>query len=85
MLFANPITAEPTLKIGDGTHPDDGATGPVTPVATIRLLALSPFDQRRLRLSLGRHRRGVIAVGFRNGLRRVVYPVGQLARQLRGG
>ena len=68
-----------------GTHPNDGSTGPVTPVATIRLLALSPLDQRRIRTSLKRHRRGLVAVGFRNGIRRVVYPVGQLARGLRGG
>jgi hypothetical protein len=68
-----------------GTHPDDGATGPLTPVAAIRLLALSPFDPRRLRTSLGRHGRGMIGVGFRNGIRRVVYPVGQLGRRIRGG
>jgi hypothetical protein len=68
-----------------GTHPNDGSTGPVTPVARIRLLTLSPLDQRRIRTSLKRHRRGLVAVGFRNGIRRVVYPVGQLARGLRGG
>jgi hypothetical protein len=68
-----------------GTHPDDGATGPVTPVATIRLLALSSLDQRRIRTSLGRDRRGLTAVGFRNGIRRVAYPVSQFARRLRGG
>jgi hypothetical protein len=68
-----------------GTHPDDGATGPLRPVATLRLLALSPLDQRRLNMSLGRQGRGLVAVGFRNGIRRVVYPVSQFARGLRGG
>lgn len=68
-----------------GVHPDDGGTGPVTPIARIRLAAVSTADPRRLRASLGRTALGLVAVGFRNGIRRAVYPASQLGRRIRGG
>jgi hypothetical protein len=68
-----------------GAHPDDGGTGPLTPIATIRITAVSPLEASGLHERLSRHGRGVTAVGFRNGIRRVVYPVSQLARRIRGG
>jgi hypothetical protein len=68
-----------------GIHPDDGGRVPVTQVASVKLASLSALDARALRESLFRHGRGVTAVGFRNGIRRVVYPVSQAARRLRGG
>jgi hypothetical protein len=74
-------TAELTL----GTHPNDGNPGPVSPIARIKLTAVSDLEARRLRERLGRDGRGLTAVGFRNGIRRVVYPVSQAARTIRGG
>jgi hypothetical protein len=68
-----------------GTHPDDGGTGPVTRVATIRITGISELDASGLREQLSRRGRGVTAVGYRNGIRRVVYPVSQAARRIRGG
>jgi hypothetical protein len=68
-----------------GHHADDGGTGPVTPIAEVRLTEMSAMAPVGLRVSLGRRGRGVTAVGFRNGIRRVVYPVSQLGRRLRGG
>lgn len=55
-----------------------------TEVAEIRLFALVPGDGRTLRESLRRTGRGLVADGFRNGIRRVVYPVSQTARRLVG-
>ncbi len=59
--------------------------GAAVTVAEIRLIALLPDAGRTLRESLRRTGRGLVATGFRNGIRRVVYPVSQLARRLVGG
>ncbi|MCA9677963.1 MAG: hypothetical protein KC464_23260, partial [Myxococcales bacterium] len=53
-------------------------------LADLHLIAPLASDGRALRISLGRSGRGIRAVGYRNGIRRVVYPVSQLARRLRG-
>jgi hypothetical protein len=71
-----------------GHHANDGGGGGgglVTPIAEVRLTALSPIAPAAIRISLGRGGRGLTAVGFRNGIRRVVYPVSQLGRRIRGG
>jgi hypothetical protein len=68
-----------------GYHSNDGQTGPVTPIAMVKLTSVSPLPPQQLRASLLRHGRHITAVGFRNGIRRIVYPVSQLARRIRGG
>lgn len=59
--------------------------GTPTPVAELRLLERTTLPGRTLRISMFRTERGVKPVGFRNGVRAVVYPVSQAARRLRGG
>jgi hypothetical protein len=54
-------------------------------VATIRLTARLPIDQRTLHESMFRTGRGVRPLGVRNGIRAAVYPISQFARGLRGG
>jgi hypothetical protein len=59
--------------------------GGAGPVAELRLLERTTLDGRTLRISMFRTERGLSPVGFRNGIRAVVYPVSQAARRLRGG
>ncbi len=68
-----------------GYHPNDGEKGPVSPLAMLHLKSISPLPAQQLRVSFRRTGRGVKAVGFRNGLRRVMYPFGEAGRRLRGG
>jgi len=82
--LAADITAG-VAELSLGYHLDDGNPGPVTPIATLRLTAMSPLGAHQLRESLSRTGRGATAVGLRNGMRRVVYPVSQVARRVRGG
>lgn len=77
--------ADGVAELSLGYHLDDGNPGPVTPIATLRLTAMSPLAAHQLRESLGRTGRGATAIGLRNGMRRIVYPVSQLARRVRGG
>jgi hypothetical protein len=65
------------------------APGPDGPrrarLAELRLVERLPDDDRRFRTSMFRTGRGLVPTGFRNGLRAITYPVGQLARRIRGG
>lgn len=51
----------------------------------LRLTERLPADDPQHHISMFRHGRGVVATGFRNGVRSIVYPVSQFARGLRGG
>jgi hypothetical protein len=57
----------------------------IAPLAEIRLVERLPDDDRTYRMSMFRSGRGLVPTGFRNGFRAITYPVGQLARRLRGG
>ncbi|HEX7838876.1 MAG TPA: hypothetical protein VF469_15470 [Kofleriaceae bacterium] len=54
-------------------------------LAELRLLERLAIDGRALRASMFRQGRGLRPLGLRNGIRATVYPMGQLARRLRGG
>jgi hypothetical protein len=63
-----------------------GPSAADAPIAELRLVARLAIDDRALRASMWRHRRGgLVPVGLRNGIRATVYPMSQLARRLRGG
>ena len=55
------------------------------PVAELRLVERTTLDGRQLRMSMFRTERGIHPVGFRNGVRALLYPLSQTARRLRGG
>ncbi len=54
------------------------------PIAELHLLERLALDDGALRTSMFRTARGLRPVGFRNGIRAVVYPLAQAARRLRG-
>jgi len=59
--------------------------GSDTPIAEVVIQERTSLDGNDLRMSMYRRERGLVPTGFRNGVRAVVYPVGQLARRIRGG
>jgi hypothetical protein len=56
-----------------------------TPIAEVKLTERTALNGNDLRMSMYRRERGIVPTGFRNGVRAVVYPVGQLGRRIRGG
>lgn len=60
------------------------AHGTPRPIAELHLLERLALDDGALRMSMFRTSRGLRPVGFRNGIRAVVYPLAQAARRLRG-
>jgi hypothetical protein len=81
---------EADIEAGDcklvlGYCPHGGGKEPVTPMAMLKVTSVSPLPPQQLRTSLFRTGRNAKAVGFRNGIRRIAYPVSQLARRIRGG
>jgi hypothetical protein len=55
-----------------------------TEIAELRLLERTRLEGHQLRASMVRTGRGIVPVGFRNGIRAVLYPASQLGRAVRG-
>ena len=73
----------PEIRLPLYYHPNDGKKGGLQRIAVIRVDSISPLPPEQLRISL-RRGRGIVAAGFRNGLRYIVYPVTQFGRRLLG-
>lgn len=63
----------------------EDARGNRRPIAELHLLERLTIQDSALRTSMFRNGRGLRPVGFRNGIRALVYPLAQTGRRVRGG